>query len=182
MYGLVNKAIQEMVCDHFGEEAWKAITELSETKSENFISLESYPDDLTHRLVKSASQVLGISAAEIMEDFGKYWVKFTGQEGYGEMMDLAGDDLPEFLGNLDDLHSRLGVIFPKMQPPSFQCSDQEKQTLNLHYYSHRKGMAPMVSGLVEGLGERFDTAVEVTQVQDREQGADHDVFSVTYQP
>ena len=40
----------------------------------------------------------------------------------------------------------------------------------------------MVSGLVEGLGERFDTAVEVTQVQDREQGADHDVFSVTYQP
>jgi len=181
MYGLVNKAIQEMVCDHFGKEAWQAIKALAETEDENFISLESYPDDLTHRLVKSASQVLGISAAEIMEDFGKYWVQFTGQEGYGEMMNLAGDDLPEFLGNLDDLHSRLGVIFPKMQPPSFQCSDQKQNTLNLHYYSHRQGMAPMVLGLVEGLGERFTTDVEVTQIQAREQGADHDVFSVTYQ-
>lgn len=181
MYGLVNKAIQEMVCDHYGEETWRAIKNLAETEAEHFISLESYPDDITHRLVKSASQVLGRTAAEIMQDFGKYWVKFTGHEGYGEMMDLAGNDLPEFLGNLDDLHSRLGVIFPKMQPPSFQCSHQQSNTLNLHYYSHRQGMAPMVSGLVEGLGERFDTNVEITQIQDREQGADHDVFSVTYQ-
>lgn len=180
MYGLVNKAIQEMVCDHFGEDAWQAIKALATTETENFISLESYPDDVTHRLVKAASQVLGISAAEIMENFGKYWVQFTGQEGYGEMMKLAGDDLPEFLGNLDDLHSRLGVIFPKMQPPSFQCTDQKQNTLNLHYYSHRQGMAPMVSGLVEGLGERFDTDVEITQTQAREQGDDHDVFSVTY--
>ncbi|WP_299406008.1 heme NO-binding domain-containing protein [Acaryochloris sp. IP29b_bin.148] len=181
MYGLVNKAIQEMVCDHYGAETWKAIKTIAETEADNFISLESYPDDLTHRLVKSASQVLQRSTADIMEDFGKYWVEFTGQEGYGEMMDLAGNDLPEFLDNLDDLHSRLGVIFPKMQPPSFQCSDQQLNTLNLHYYSHRQGMAPMVSGLLEGLGERFTTCVEVTQTQDREQGADHDVFSVTYQ-
>lgn len=181
MYGLVNKALQGMVCDHYGQNAWQNIKTLAQTEFDNYISLESYPDDLTHRLVRAASQVLGISSKEIMEDFGKYWVNFTGQEGYGEMMELAGDDLPEFLGNLDDLHSRLGVIFPKMQPPSFQCSDQTTNTLNLHYYSHRQGMAPMVYGLVEGLGEKFDTSVEVTQVQNRDQGDDHDVFSVTYQ-
>jgi hypothetical protein len=50
----------------------------------------------------------------------------TDQEGYGDLMDMSGETLPEFLQNLDELHARVGVIFPKLQPPSFDC-EQDRQ-------------------------------------------------------
>lgn len=182
MYGLVNKAIEDMVCNHFGEETWQAIKQQAAIDVDTFISMEGYPDDITHRLVKAASQILGLSPAEIMQAFGEYWVQYTAQEGYGEMMEMSGDNLPEFLQNLDNLHARVGVSFPQLKPPSFECADVEEDTLNLHYRSTREGLAPMVIGLVKGLGTRFDTEVEITQTESREEGEDHDTFLVKYKP
>jgi hypothetical protein len=182
MYGLVNKAIQDMVCSRFGKKTWEEIKQKAEVDVEVFISMEGYPDDLTHRLVKAASFVLNLSPSEIMQAFGEFWVKYTSEEGYGEMMDMSGDTLPEFLENLDNLHARVGISFPKLQPPSFECSDIEENSLCLHYYSSREGLTPMIVGLVKGLGTRFDTEVDITQTQSRDNGAEHDEFLVKYKP
>ena len=181
MYGLVNKAIHDMICSRFGEDTWQEIRHQAEVEVDGFISMESYPDDLTHRLVKAASNVLNLSPAEVMQAFGEYWVQYTAQEGYGELMEMSGDTLPEFLQNLDDLHTRVGVSFPKLQPPAFDCDENDDETLNLHYYSHREGLAPMVMGLVKGLGDRLETDVEITQTESKDNGADHDEFSIRYQ-
>lgn len=180
MYGLVNKAIKDMVCTHFGEDIWQKIRHKAEIELDVFTSMESYPDDLTHKLVKAASIVLNLSASEIMQAFGEYWIQYTAKEGYGEMIDMSGEDLPEFLENLDNLHARVGVTFPKLQPPSFECTEMEEQSLTLHYRSSREGLTPMVVGLVKGLGERFDTEVEITQTQSTDTGADHDEFLLKY--
>ena len=180
MYGLVNKAIYDMVCDRFGEETWQKIKQKAEIGVDNFLSMEPYPDDLTHRLVKAASEILGLSPGEIMQAFGEYWVQYTASHGYGDIMDMSSDNMTEFLENLDDLHARVGANFPQLQPPSFECSDQTEDSLNLHYHSTRKGLTPMVLGLLKGLGIRFNTEVEITQIQNRENGADSDVFSIKY--
>jgi hypothetical protein len=181
MYGLVNKAIEQMVCSYYSEETWQQIKQKAEIEVDMFLSMEGYPDDITHRLVKAASEVLGLPTSDIMHAFGEYWVTYTSEEGYGEMMAMSGNNLPEFLGNLDDLHARVGVVFPKLEPPSFECSEsEEEESLQLHYHSHREGLAPMVVGLVKGLGKRFDTEVEITQTSDRQDGADHDEFLVKY--
>lgn len=182
MYGLVNKAIEDMVCSRFGAEIWKEIKLKAEIEVDVFISMEGYPDDITHKLVKAASLVLGLSPSEIMQAFGEYWVQYTAKEGYGEMMDMSGETLPEFLENLDNLHARVGVSFPQLQPPSFECADIEEDSLSLHYRSTREGLTPMVIGLVKGLGTRFNTEVDITQTQSREDGAQHDEFLVKYKP
>lgn len=182
MYGLVNKAIHDMVCSRFGEETWREIKQKAAVEVDMFISMEAYPDDVTHRLVKAASIVLGLTPAEIMQAFGEFWVQYTATEGYGDLLDMSGDNLPEFLHNLDELHARVGVMFPKLQPPSFDCEEDDAQNLNLHYHSEREGLSPMVMGLVKGLGERFHTDVEVIQTQNKADGADHDEFSIRYKP
>ena len=138
MYGLVNKAIQELVCSRFGEETWRQIKQKAEISTDTFLSMEGYPDDLTHRLVVAASQVLGIST--------------------------------------------VGINFPKLVPPSFECHEVEENQLELHYHSSREGLAPMVTGLVKGLGQKFDTEVKVTQTTSREQGSEHDTFVIEYKP
>lgn len=183
MYGLVNKAIHDMVCRYHGDEVWSQIKQLAELQDEDlgfFISMESYPDDVTHRLVGAACRVLGMSSAEILQAFGEYWVTYTAEEGYGELLNSAGESLPEFIENLDNLHARVGLSFPKLQPPSFECEHANEAAMDLHYHSQRQGLAPMVVGLLQGLGQRFDTKVEVRQTQSREQGDDHDVFSIHY--
>jgi hypothetical protein len=181
MYGLVNQAIEDMVCTQYGETMWQEIKQEAQISINRFAKMEGYPDDLTHRLIRAAAQKLQMSAAEIMEAFGAYWIKYTAETGYGELMDVSGDNLPEFLENLDDLHARVGVSFPKLQPPSFECTAVEDDSLNLNYHSQREGLAPMVIGLVKGLGNRFETEVTVEQTQSREQGAEYDSFFVHYQ-
>ena len=182
MYGLVNKAIHDMLCSRFGENTWQAIRQKAEIEVDTFISMEGYPDDVTHRLVKAASEVLGLSTSEIMQAFGEYWVEYTAEEGYGEMMAMSGNNLCEFLQNLDNLHARVGVIFPQLQPPSFDCTDVETASLHLNYHSSRKGFSSMVLGLVKGLGTRFQTEVEVSQTHSRDEGGDRDQFLIKYKP
>ena len=178
MYGLVNKAVEQMVCTHFGAVAWDAIKRRAEVADATFLSMHSYPDDVTFRLVDAASHELHIPNAEILRSFGTYWTLFTATEGYGELLKLTGSTLFEFLLNLDNMHARVGLSYPALRPPSFQCTDMTPTSLCLHYYSERAGLTSMVFGLLEGLSLRFDTPISIALVADRAAGADHDVFEI----
>lgn len=182
MFGLVNKGLEDMVCSQYGEEIWEEIKSKAEVEIEAFISLDVYPDDITYRLVDAASVVMKIPATDILEAFGRYWILFTATEGYGSLMEMAGDNLPEFLQNLDNLHARVGLSFPNLQPPSFLCSDLEAESLKLHYYSERPGLTPMVVGMLKGLGEKFGTEVDVQLTHTKAQGNDHEEVSISHKP
>jgi len=183
MYGLVNKAIEGLVCSRFGEAAWARIKRRAGLDVEGFISLDAYPDKITYGLVAAASAELNTPAAQLLEAFGEHWVEYTGREGYGGILDAAGSTLPEFLLNLNNLHSRVRLMAPELRPPSFQCTDVTDGSLVLHYRSEREGLAPMVVGLLRGLGSRFRTPVTVTHTRARgRDGADHDQFLVTFDP
>lgn len=95
-------------------------------------------------------------------------------------MASGGDTFREFMLNLPNFHARLSMIFPHLQPPEFACSDVEERSLRLHYQSHRAGLAPFVRGLITGLGQLFDTVVEVTHAADKSAGADHDEFIIRW--
>ncbi len=180
MYGMVNKAVEGMVRMHHGNETWERIKERSGVDEEVFISNQAYPDDLTYQLVAAASAELGAPAEQILEAFGMHWVKYTAMEGYGALMDAGGSNLREFLLNLPNFHSRVVMIYPKLQPPRFTCTDAGETALHLHYYTHREGLAPFVVGLMRGLGEHFKTPVTIQQIERRTDGADHDVFLVDW--
>jgi Haem-NO-binding len=182
MFGLVNKGLEDMVRSQYGEATWAEIKSKAEVEIEAFISIDSYPDDITYRLVDAASAVMAMPATDILEAFGKYWVLFTATEGYGSLMEMAGDNLPEFIQNLDNLHARVGLSFPELQPPSFLCSNLEAGSLKLHYYSDRPGLTPMAVGMLKGLGEKFDTDLDIQLTNSKAQGNDHEELSISYQP
>ncbi len=180
MYGMVNKAVEDMVVMHHGEAVWEQIKAKAGVDVDVFMSNESYSDDVTYNLVGAASEVLKVPAEQILIGFGEHWVLHTAQEGYGGLMKAAGKTLPEFLKNLPNFHSRVAMIFPKLQPPRFECSDYTDRSLKLHYFSHRQGLQPFVVGLMQGLGKMFKTPVTVRLAEAKTNGADHDVFDVTW--
>jgi Haem-NO-binding len=180
MYGMVNKAVEELVCLHHGEDVWQRIKDRANVDVDVFISNEAYPDDITYRLVGAASEILGQPADEFLIAFGEHWVLHTAQKGYGQLMLAGGRTLPEFLSNLPNLHSRVAMIFPKLQPPRFECRDITPHSLRLHYYSHRPGLSAFVVGLMQGLGTMFHTPVTVRLAIPKGDASEPDVFDVTW--
>ncbi len=180
MYGMVNKAIEELVISGYGEDIWEQIKLTAGVEEEVFVSTEGYPDAMTYALVGAASEVLKMPASDVLESFGKHWILKTAQNGYGDMMAAGGKTLREFLVNLPDFHSRVSMILPHLAPPKFYISDIEEKSVRIHYQSHRAGLSPFVVGLMKGLGERFSTPVIVEHAADKAAGADHDEFVVRW--
>jgi len=187
MYGMINRGLQEMVLEYHGETPWKKICEKAGIGDEMFVRMDTYPDSLTFRVVGAASEVLGASVDELMRGFGQFWIRYAAKEGYGPLLDEAGDTLFEMLESLDDLHFRLGHVFPlygtqkgfeKMSPPQFTVTDKSPNRVVLHYRSKREGLGPMVFGLVDGLAERCGVKVKIKQITQKSQTADHDSFEV----
>ncbi len=168
MYGLVNKAVEDLIRTKFSDAVWEKVKELACVDAEMFVSMNAYDDDITYRLVGAASQVLGISPEAVLIEFGKYWVNYTAKEGYGSLLEMGGNSLPEFLKNLNALHIRVGMTYNNLKPPSFNCEELDEETLIVKYFSHRKGLAPLVIGLLHGLGDKFGVEVDITQTHHQE--------------
>ena len=180
MYGMVNRAIEDLVCTNFGEEKWEQIRQKAGVEEEFFVSNEGYPDALTFRLVAAASEVLGLTPEAILIAFGEHWILKTAREGYGDLMQAHGRTLPEFLSNLPNFHTRVALLFPKLQPPRFEVSDSTPTSLHLHYHTHRRGLEAFVVGLLQGLGKMFETPVTVKQIGFRGADLDHAIFLVDW--
>ena len=182
MYGMVNRAVRDMVLARFGTEAWDRIHTKAAAPAE-FEKMQGYDDGVTYRLVGAASEVLGIPPETVMRTFGVYWVTETAEKGYGPLLALWGSSFVEFLSNLDALHVRVAETFTSLKPPSFEVVKEGEGALTVFYRSHRPGLAPFVAGLIEGVGQRFNTKVVVKLIRSRAvDGGDADVFRVGYSP
>ena len=62
MYGLVNAAIQELVCSKFGADKWEAIKKKAGVDLQVFNRMQPYPEEMTYNLVGAVSEVLNIPA------------------------------------------------------------------------------------------------------------------------
>ena len=178
MYGMVNQGIQQFVCDNLGQETWDEIHRKSGIKTEGFVTMLSYDDEITYRLVGAASDVLGISSAEVLETFGDFWIDYASNSVIGKLLTFGGETLIENLYNLNELHERIRLSLPHLRPPTFEFVETGGDWNELHYYSERSGMQPMVIGLIRGLARACGETVEVKLLQSRLDGFDHDIFAL----
>lgn len=178
VYGLVNQGIRDMVLEAGGEPLWTEVRLKAGVEHEEFLSMQAYDDAVTMGLVGAASQVLDTPADELLKGFGRHWIDFTTKTGYGPLMDVSGETLPEFLSNLDRMHSRIKNSMPALDPPSFACERIDESTLEIGYYSSRTGLVPMVIGLIEGLANKFDQPAEIVHKQAKSSLDEPDLIEV----
>ncbi len=164
MLGMVNKAIEDLAISIGGPQAWDAIRAKAGVDVVAFVSSASYDDDVTYRLVGAASEVFGLPPEAVLEAFGKHWILYTGREGYGALLTATGSTVPEFLRNLDAMHARVALTFPGLMLPTFEMDELDDRRTEVCYRSERAGLAPMVLGLLKGLGTLLDQDVEVAHV------------------
>ncbi|MBA4144364.1 MAG: heme NO-binding protein [Azospira oryzae] len=180
MYGIINKAIEDLIKENFGEEKWDHILKRSGIEMDFFIGNEPYDDDITFKLAIAASEETGLSLSDVLITFGEWWVLRTCKQKYGGLMAAGGTSLKEFLQNLPVFHNRVMLIYPKLTPPEFRVSDQTEKSILIHYFSKRQGLQEFVRGLLQGLGKLYETSVDIDLIQTRNEGDNHEIYKVSW--
>ena len=182
MYGLINSSLKDMILDKFGEKQWLEVLAASEVPDDSFLTMRIYEDERTFALAGAASKVLGAPVEACLEMFGEYWVLETATKAYGVLMDTAGEDMIEFLGNMNALHDRITSTFLDYVPPEFFVN-AKGDAYEIHYVSKRKGLTPFVVGLLKGLAIRFNNDLKfVEQLDVPAELGTHTIFLVKVSP
>jgi hypothetical protein len=180
MYGIINKSIEALVKENFGNEKWEIIKEKSKINIDFFISSETYDDEITYKLAIAISEEMKIPLNIVLQTFGEWWVLRTAKEKYGGLMEAGGHGLRDFLINLPAFHNRVMLIYPKLIKPEFQVSNEESNSIHVHYISKRLGLQDFVKGLLIGLGKMYNTPANVELIQEKNENNDHEVFKVSW--
>ena len=180
MYGIINKSIEELVIENFGEDKWELIKTRSGIDVDYFISNEPYDDAITYSLAGAISDEMNVPLSQVLFLFGEWWILKTTNEKYGSLMKAGGSNLKMFLTNLPQFHNHIMLLYPKLTPPEFKVSDIEENSIHIHYHSKRKGLKDFVHGLLSGLGKMFETKVDVLLLECRDAGSNHEVFKVSW--
>lgn len=179
MLGMINHAIEQMVNERLGAEAWERVCARVGHTDPVFVIMKQYPDELTYALVGAVAEEAGASPAAVLHDFGRFWISYSDRQPWGKVMRSMGSDLRSMLAALDAMHTRIAISFPGVTMPHFRVEDVPGG-MRVHYFSPRAGLAPLVQGALEALGDLYREPVDVTLAEDRAAGAPHDVFLVTF--
>lgn len=174
MYGLIHKAMREMIISDFGADAWENVSARAKVPEDSYLAMESYEDSTTFAIAGAISEALDTPLDQCLELFGEFWMSRFAPQNYEMLLRASGNKLFDFLENLDGLHDRITATFIGYSPPSFRLQRESDLRATLTYSSVRSGLTPFVIGLLKGMQKRFDTpitieSVEVTQRQEGDQ-------------
>ncbi len=180
MYGLINKALKQFTEEKYGEETWNQVMQSLEIFDDTFPKFEYFSDDITYQIVGKLSEETGTSAEQLLQDIGKFWLKFIAIKEYENILRLGGNNFRQFIARLNRVHAGVQEKFPELQPPQFFLTDVEENSFVLHYHSQRDGLLPLVIGILKGLAEKFNVDVKMRTLRTKEQGHDHDEIAIIY--
>lgn len=180
MYGIINKAIEDLVKFNFGEDKWEVILEKSGIEIDYFISNEPYDDEITYKIAIAVSEVMNITLDQVLFSFGEWWILKTTKEKYGSLLESGGNNLKEFLTNLPKFHNHIMVMYPKLTPPEFKTSNIEENSIQIHYFSKREGLQEFVRGLLSGLSKMYQCETTIDLISSRNNGDEHETYKVSW--
>ena len=155
----------------------KKTLEASGVPPDCFLTMRSYDDSIVYDLVAATSRVLAAPAEKCLELFGRYWLLNSAPRSYSNLLEVTGQDLLEFLENLDALHDRITSTFTDFKPPTFRLERHSENKAKLHYISTRQGLTPFVEGLLYGTAERFSVSLDIVDTESLPVGkGEHTVF------
>ncbi|MFT5446977.1 MAG: putative hydrocarbon binding protein [Gammaproteobacteria bacterium] len=171
MKGIVFNIFSDLVTETFGIETWDELIQRTNPSSNAiYTSAQVYPDGELVAYVTELSKITGTAAPDLIRAFGKY------------TMSRYKSIHPEFLENqtarsfLQGVHGVIHVEVKKLHPdsilPTFEYESTADDNLTMIYSSPRK-LCHLAEGLIDGVSELFDEAIEQQHTQCMHDGAEN---------
>lgn len=159
MHGLINRSIQNYVCDSFGAETWHSIAMEAELQDAEFEAMLTYEDALTPRVLDAVGVVLGRGREELMEDIGTYLVSNPNTEAVRRLLRFGGVDFNDFLHSLDDLPARARLAVADLHLPAIELHDEGAGHFSLYCDSPLAGYGNLLMGVLRVMADDYGALV-----------------------
>ena len=162
MYGIIHKAVRSYVLKTAGQEVWGEIVDRCKLGDEHTLSSVYFNDSVTVEIVVASASTLGVSVDKAFELVGEHWTEFAIATGYRSLFDMAGETMPEFLSNLDRMHSSLKISLKEAVMPSFKLTQVDEDGYEVIYQSQREGLETFVVGLLRGVAGYYGDTLDIS--------------------
>ena len=140
MYGIINRALEELVIANFRQEKWLAVKQRSAVEADFFISNEATMTRSRRLLATAVSEEMNMPLSDaVMTAFGEWWIVETGKEKHGGLMDYIRPFLRRILVNPRRFWQQGYAIYPKLvNRLEFKVTDVEANSLQLHLFFEKE--------------------------------------------
>ena len=159
MHGLINRSIQNYVCDSAGPEVWADAARRARLGLDEFEAMLSYPDGLTPKTLDAVCAVLDRDRAEVMEDIGTYLVSHPGYEAVRRLLRFGGVNFCDFLHSLDDLPDRARLALSDLILPSLELREHAEGQFSLLCDAPVAGYGHLMMGVLRVMADDYGALV-----------------------
>eukprot|EP00055_Hartaetosiga_balthica_P004888 m.13529 g.13529 ORF g.13529 m.13529 type:complete len:755 (+) comp4165_c0_seq2:237-2501(+) len=150
MYGILHQSLIKWVLDQDdGSEILDAVLKMLdyEGKIDEFFVL--YPDEFSEKFVDAVQETTGVDRDTILFESGKNAVGTLVNNGFLDILRTMGDCFYTMLQNLDSIHFNFLASFPEMKIPSITPERMHDDTLQIHFFGQRPGVAMFGMGSIQ---------------------------------
>ncbi|MEX3315960.1 heme NO-binding domain-containing protein [Sulfitobacter sp. PS-8MA] len=159
MHGLINRSIQNYVCDSYGPSCWAEATGRAGLDFTEFEAMLSYADSLTPRMLDAVCAVLARPRAEVMEDLGTYLVSHPTYEAVRRLLRFGGVNFSDFLHSLDDLPDRAKLALADLDLPSVELREHDERQFSLLCDAPVAGYGHLMMGVLRVMADDYGALV-----------------------
>lgn len=159
MHGLINRAIQCFICDSYSRERWVEVAHLAHLGFCEFEAMLHYDDALTHAVLDSAAQSLGVPRETVLEDIGTYLVSHPNVEALRRLLRFGGVSFVEFLHSLDELPDRARLAVDDLDLPQMELLETGHSHFTLICRSEQSGFGHVMMGVLRTLADDYGALV-----------------------
>ncbi|XP_076621621.1 soluble guanylate cyclase 89Db [Colletes latitarsis] len=166
MYGMLLESVQHFVQVEYGEDMWRQVLEKADCKHMVFNTRQIYPDELMTNLAAALATLSGNSVDDVMQFFGKCFVRFFSNLGYACTVKATGRYFCDFLQSVDNIHMQMRFTYPKMKSPSMYTTHIDAQGVVLVYRSTRQGFTHYLMGQLFHIAkELYETDLNISVLE-----------------
>ncbi|MDN5926196.1 MAG: heme NO-binding domain-containing protein [Hyphomicrobiales bacterium] len=167
MKGIVFNVLEEVVVANHGEATWDDLLDAAGSNGV-YTSLGSYADDQMTRLVKAASDALGLTATDVLRWFGRQAIpRFA--ERYPVFFTSYTSTRPFVQALNTIIHPEVRKLYTGAHCPHFDFQETDDGALLIGYKSPRK-LCALAHGFIEGTADHYHEHVEVEHLKCMDQG------------
>jgi len=175
MHGLIFAELKKYVEAKFDAATYQKLLESAGQKHQLYLASSVYPDQNIVDLVTTASQMTGLPAKAILEDFGQFVA--PGLVEQYKFLIHPDWQLLDFLANTEDTIHKVVRFHKGVTPPRLGTTRVAEDKLIITYGSQRK-MCPLLKGIVKGAAKYYKEEATIVETRCMLQGDPECVFTV----
>ena len=165
MHGIIMNQLRRFVIDRFGRDTWPELTQAAGVPLPNEpLTLGTlYPDEYLAALLPVAVEASGLTAEQLLEDFGLYLAPAL-LRVYEPLIDPDWRALEVIENTEGVIHTVVRQQNPGAAPPFLQVRRVSDDEVVLDYTSPRR-LCAVANGIGRGMGVQFGETVTVSETE-----------------